>query len=219
MIHCGEKETVLPRPLSIFGVSHDRRKVELLFSIKGIGTSWLAERKVGEQVKLLGPLGNGFKIEPGWRDILLLAGGLGIAPLTFLAKEQAGRRKVTLAFGTSSSTELIAIPDLPKNVTYLTATEDGSAGSKGLVTALAKELIHDSTDAVLCCGPHGMLQALSKASWLSDKHVQVSLEVRMGCGTGLCFGCTISTSEGPKRVCRDGPVFPLVNVHWDSVRI
>jgi dihydroorotate dehydrogenase electron transfer subunit len=85
------------------------------------------------------------------------------------------------------------------------------------VTVLASEFAYGA-DSIFSCGPLGMLRSMSSAYWLEGKPVQISLEVRMGCGTGLCFGCTILTTGGPRRVCRDGPIFPLDSVCWDSVR-
>jgi dihydroorotate dehydrogenase electron transfer subunit len=217
MVTCDGEQSLLLRPFSIHGVNYERRRLALLFAVKGNGTGWLAGRRPGDKVKLLGPLGKGFKVEPHWHDLLLVAGGLGVAPLAFLAAEEAGQRRVTLAAGALTSTGLLGKAELPAGIRYDKATEDGSEGRRGRVTTLAEELA-PAADAVFACGPLGMLRSMSRASCLAGKPVQVSLEVRMGCGTGLCFGCTINTTSGQKRVCRDGPVFPISMVSWDSVR-
>jgi dihydroorotate dehydrogenase electron transfer subunit len=217
MVTCGSEETLLPRPLSVFGVSQDLVRIRLLLAIKGTGTAWLAGRRTGERVKVMGPLGNGFMLAPKWKNLLLVAGGLGIAPLAYLAAEHAGDRQLTLVAGAASKAGLLTRSDISEGVNYVVTTEDGSAGVRGLVTSVAQDLATDA-DAVFCCGPLGMLRSMAGASWLKEKPVQASLEVRMGCGSGLCFGCTILTKAGPKRVCSDGPVFPLGIVEWDSVR-
>lgn len=217
MVTCDSDETLLPRPFSVFGVTRDRQRLQLLLAIKGKGSRWLAERNPGDKVKVLGPLGNGFSIKDDWRNLLLVAGGLGIAPLAFLAADQAGRRQVTLAAGAATESSLLPRELLPDGIVYCVTTDDGSAGIKCLVTSLALEY-SSRADAVFGCGPLAMLRSMSDAGWLSNRPTQVSMEVRMGCGTGLCFGCSVQTEDGMKRVCRDGPVFPLDRVNWDSVR-
>ncbi|HEY54910.1 MAG TPA: dihydroorotate dehydrogenase electron transfer subunit [Dehalococcoidia bacterium] len=214
MVRCGEEpEYPLRRPFSI----HQRQggKIALLFNIVGKGTQWLAQRQPGDELDLLGPLGNGFTINPKARHLLLLAGGIGIAPLVSLADEALKRElSVTLLYGTPSAAQLY--PHLPK-VKIVTATEDGSAGKKGMITDLLPDFI-SGADQIFACGPLPMYRAMAAMPELSNKPVQVSLEVRMGCGQGICYGCTVKTRNGLKQVCQHGPVFELNDILWDELK-
>ena len=212
MASCGGG-TLLRRPLSIHGV--DRSRFSLLFRIVGEGTYWLAQRQIGNIVDVFGPLGNGFVIQPLARKILLIAGGIGLTPLVYLAKVAATHGiKATLLIGTSSAAHF---PDLPiDGVNIVKATDDGSEGYNGPVTDLIKNHL-DRVDQVFACGPLPMYRTMSRMSELKDKSVQVSLEVRMACGLGICYACTIKTRNGLKQVCNNGPVFDLNDVLWDEV--
>ncbi len=216
MVHCGE-DTLLRRPLSIHQL--DDNKFALLFTVVGKGTHWLSQRQAGSNIDLLGPLGNGFSINPASKNLLLVAGGIGITPLYFLAQDALGREcSVTLLYGT---TDIHRYPDnlLPSGVNLVAATEDGTAGQKGMITDLIPKYV-DWADQIFACGPMPMYcdMALKKQELkLEGKPAQVSLEVRMGCGRGLCYGCTLKTKSGLKRVCQDGPVFDLQDILWDEL--
>ncbi|MDP2918790.1 MAG: dihydroorotate dehydrogenase electron transfer subunit [Dehalococcoidia bacterium] len=216
MVRCGE-ETVLRRPLSIHRVDED--SVALLFMVRGKGTDWLAHREPGETLDIFGPMGNGFCIAPRAKNLLLVAGGIGIAPLYYLAEYAIQRKKhVTLLFGAASADCLYPPDFLPDGMKVAIATEDGSAGNKGLVTELLAEHVVIA-DQVFACGPLPMyrnMAAHKKTLGIEDKPVQISLEMRMGCGTGVCYSCTIRTKAGLKQVCKDGPVFNLDEVFWDE---
>jgi len=211
MVRCGEKgEYQLRRPLSIHQREGD--KIALLFSVVGGGTQWLSQRQPGDKLDLLGPLGNSFSLNPKSKNLLLIAGGIGMAPIHFLADEvirQGG--KVTLLYGTASATQLY--PTLPPEVRLVTATEDGSAGEKGMITDLLPDYSGEA-EQLFACGPLAMYRAMAQMSELKTKPVQISLEVRMGCGLGVCYGCTVKTKRGLKQVCKDGPVFELNDVLW-----
>jgi len=210
MVWCGE-ETLLRRPLSIHRVDGDR--FALLFLAIGTGTRWLAERQAGEKIDIIGPLGNGFKVSDDCRNLLLVAGGMGIAPLCFLAEEAVSRGKnVTLLYGTANPARL----PVPDSLTEVATTEDGSVGHKGMVTDPMPEHIHRA-DQVFACGPLAMYKAMAEMPELRDTPVQVSLETRMGCGRGICYACTVKTKDGLKQVCTDGPVFGLDEVVWEEI--
>ena len=214
MVHCGG-ESILPRPLSIH--QRDGSKIALLFAVVGKGTRWLSQSKVGDSLDIFGPLGNGFTIHPKSHNLLLIAGGMGIAPLNFLAIEaQKKGCSVTLREGVKTRLHVRKDEDKPAKVTSITVTEDGSAGEKGLVIDGLSELL-SQTDQIFACGPVGMYQAMAKMPELRNKPVQISLEVRMGCGRGVCYGCTVKTKEGLKQVCTDGPVFNLDDILWDEL--
>ena len=214
MVHCGE-ETLLRRPLSIHQVANNS-KLAFLVNVVGKGTHWLAQCQVGDNIDLLGPLGNRFSIHPESDKLLLLAGGIGIAPLRFLADEAVKRgRSVTLLYGTPTAHRY---PEdlLPPQIKLVTVSEDGSAGKKGLITDLLPDFI-DWADQIFACGPLPMYQAMTQIAELKDTPVQVSLETRMGCGRGICYGCTVKTRGGLKQVCWNGPVFSLDDVLWDEL--
>lgn len=217
MVRCGDH--TLPRPISINQV--DNNGIGLFFAVlsDGKGTKWLSERKKGEAVELFGPLGNGFEINSTSHSLLLVAGGMGIAPLLFLAQVATEKGlSVTLLYGTAGG-ERYSENLLPPKVELVSATEDGSVGYRGLVTDLIPKYA-GKADQIFACGPMPMYRNMwlkKKELKLEGKSVQVSLEVRMGCGTGVCYGCTIKTKKGLKQVCADGPVFDLDEVLWKEL--
>jgi dihydroorotate dehydrogenase electron transfer subunit len=196
-------------------------QVSILFAVVGAGTLWLSQRQKGDKLDLLGPLGNGFSVQPASKKILLAAGGIGIAPLVFLAQKALGSGKlVNLLLGARAKEVLYPKELLPEGIETLTATEDGSYGEKGKVTDILPKYV-DWADQVYACGPLAMYQSIAKQSkqWRIKSPIQISLEVRIGCGIGACFGCSIKTENGMKQVCRDGPVFNLDEVLLEEVRI
>ena len=221
MVCCGE-DTLLRRPFSIHQVNDDKTSLALLFSVVGRGTQWLSRRQAGDKIDLLGPLGNGYAIAPDSRNILLVAGGIGVAPLHFLAQKAiAEHYLVKLLYGARTAAELLSEQMLPLQIKVATATDDGTAGREGIVTSLLllPDLLADFTDwadQVFACGPSPMYKTMAKMPVLKDKPTQISLEVRMGCGLGVCYGCTVKTKTGLKQVCRDGPIFKLNDIVWDE---
>jgi len=222
MVRCGEGyKFLLRRPLSIHQVTEEFDQIWLLFAITGRGTSWLAQLKNGDKLDLIGPLGKGFAIRPQAQNLLLIAGGIGIAPLVFLAEQALKQKKsVTLLLGASSANQLYPQHLLPEGIKRLIATEDGSAGKKGLVTDLLPDFI-DWAHQICACGPIAMYQTIAEQQKRHQRElpIQISLEVRMGCGIGACFGCSIRTKQGMKQVCRDGPVFDLNNILWEEIKL
>jgi dihydroorotate dehydrogenase electron transfer subunit len=216
MVNCGESTTV-PRPLSVHQVSTEGT-VALFFAVRegGKGTKWLCQRRIGDTLELTGPLGNGYLL-PSSQRLLLLGGGIGIAPLYFLAQEALKKRcEVRLLHGASTKDHLYP-NELPEGVETIILTEDGSSGKSGMITDYLPKFINWA-DQVYACGPIGMYQVMNqqKERLLEDKPVQISLEVRMGCGFGVCYSCTIKTKTGLKQVCKDGPVFHLDEVIWEK---
>jgi len=207
----------LRRPLSIH--RSDGRKLALLFAVVGQGTEWLSGRMVGEYVDLLGPLGNGFEIRQGSQKLLLIAGGIGVAPLVALAEEgaQAGL-SVKLVMGAETAAKLYPQDFIHGGVEVICATDDGSAGEKGQATDFLPSLA-DWADQIFACGPIPMYRKMSEmGSLLGDKPAQVLLEQVMGCGVGACRGCAVMTNKGIKLVCKDGPVFQLGEIIWEEVK-
>ncbi|MFC2057145.1 dihydroorotate dehydrogenase electron transfer subunit [Chloroflexota bacterium] len=214
MVPCGE-DTLLPRPLSIHQLDGD--KIALLLNVVGKGTEWLSQRQTGDSLGLFGPLGNGFIISPNSKNLLLVAGGMGIAPLYFLAQHALKQGcSIKLLLGASTATQLYPRHLLPDDTELIVTTEDGTADQKGLITSLLPDFI-DWVDQIFACGPTPMYQAMAHMPELKNKPTQVSLEVRMGCGRGVCYGCTIKTKSGLKKVCEHGPVFDLDDIIWDEL--
>lgn len=217
MVNCGQ-ELTLRRPLSIHQVANSNQ-LYLLFNIVGKGTLWLSHCQKGDSLDLLGSLGNSFFIEPASKNLLLLAGGIGIAPLTFLAQQAISQGKsVTLLLGASTANQLYPQQALPGGIQTIVTTEDGSAGKKGMITDILPDFI-DWADQIYACGPLAMYQTIATQKQHMEKPIQLSLEVRMGCGLGACYGCSIKTRHGMKQVCRDGPVFNLEEIIWQEVKI
>jgi dihydroorotate dehydrogenase electron transfer subunit len=244
-VRCGD--FTLRRPFSIHqsspltGEDSGEGEIALLFKVAGKGTLWLSQRQRGDKVDILGPLGKGFTIEPKSKNLLLVAGGIGIAPLVLLMQHASSQHQITLIHGASTAAQLYpsAMPKigpssagkqrsklspLPKGVQFVPVTEDGSMGKKGMATDILPDFL-DWADQVYACGPADMYKVMAemslraKRSNLKLTKCQVSLEVRMGCGFGACYSCTINTKKGLKQVCRDGPVFELDDIIWQEVRI
>jgi dihydroorotate dehydrogenase electron transfer subunit len=225
MVRCGE-DCVLPRPFSIHQLDNDN--IALFFAVweDGKGTNWLSRRKIGDKVDIFGPLGNGFSIKPTSHNLLLIAGGTGIAPLYFLAQEAVNRGlSVTLLRGASGEFKLAGKPNPPQhypeellprgiNTTIISSTADGR---RGMVTDLLTPEVIKWADQIFACGPLAMYRdILIRKKQFKGKPVQVSLEVVMGCGLGVCYGCTVKTRQGLKQVCRDGPIFDINDIMWDD---
>jgi dihydroorotate dehydrogenase electron transfer subunit len=218
-IRCGE-ELTLRRPFSIHQIVKSGQ-VYFFFKVIGKGTAWLSLCRKGEKLDILGPLGNGFHIKPTSKNLLLVAGGIGITPLTFLAQQALAQEKsVTLLLGAHAKDELYPQKLLPSGIKTIITTEDGSCGEEGKVTDILSRYV-DWADQIYACGPLAMYKTIAgeRKQWRDKKPVQVSLETRMGCGIGACFSCSIKTKNGMKRVCRDGPVFNLDDVILEEVRI
>ena len=203
----------LRRPISICDAGAGR--IRLVFETKGKGTEFLARRRVGERLNLLGPLGQGFSIHSG--QILLVGGGIGVAPLHFAAQRCPGAVHAILGFRSAKTAVLTdAFRAICPRVDI--TTEDGSLGEKGLVVApLRRRLEKQPYAQILACGPRPMLRAVMEIAAEFDIPCEVSLEERMACGIGACLGCACRMTDGSfRRVCRDGPVFPATEVDWNA---
>jgi len=209
MVRCGEDaEHPLRRPFSIHRL--DNNKLAFLFTVVGKGTHWLAQCRAGNNIDLLGPLGNGYSIQPGSHNLLLLAGGIGIAPLCFLAEKALEQGcSVTLLHGARIRSHLYHEHLLPPGLEFIFFTEDGSVGRKGMITDFLPDFV-GWADQIFACGPTSMYHTIAtQKQQFRGKPAQISLEVRMGCGLGVCYGCTVKTKNGLKQVCKDGPIFNL----------
>jgi dihydroorotate dehydrogenase electron transfer subunit len=196
----------LRRPLSLHRVQADR--VSLLLQVRGGGTSAIAAAQVGDTLSLSGPIGNAFPA-PGVRQVLLVGGGIGAAPLQFLADRLASQGvTVAAAFGFRDHRHARLAHAFELEPLWL-ATDDGSQGSGGTVLDLLAHVPLQADTVVYACGPLAMLAALQ--DWTQQRGLTAfaSVEAHMACGTGVCHGCVLPTAQGYARACAEGPVFPL----------
>ena len=200
----------LRRPISVNDTLPDG--VVLYYKVVGEGTAVMAGMVPGDTLELLLPLGSGFHPERCREAALLVGGGLGAAPLYLLARELlAAGRKVTAVLGFNKADEVCLVEAYRAlGVPVHLATLDGSAGVKGFVTD-AIAAARPAFDRFYTCGPLPMMKAVCTTL---DAPGEASLEERMGCGAGFCYGCTTQTASGPKRVCADGPVFDKEEILW-----
>jgi dihydroorotate dehydrogenase electron transfer subunit len=210
---------LLRRPLSILDVDRARGNFRILFKIVGVGTRLLADKSRGDRLDLLGPLGSTFPDLSAHRTMAFVAGGIGMVPLYFQARELAEAAAPGAApaidywFGARSHEEIYLLDDLRRYCRRVEpVTDDGSLGQQGRVTALAEPHLA-GVDAVLSCGPNAMLADLQRrmagAPALAGITALAAMESFMGCGLGACLGCVITTTSGYERVCTEGPVFEL----------
>lgn len=209
----GIKDVFLRRPISVHDVDVAANTVTLLIQIVGKGTAHLSQLKVGDSLSLVYPLGKGFSVSENVKSPILVGGGVGIAPLLYLAKCYAavGIRPTILLGGRTQD----LIPTRESFAPYgdmLYATEDGSLGFKGLVTnhpQFVGMLQEGEADMIQTCGPTPMMKAVARMAVSSKLPCEVSLENTMACGIGACLCCVCDTDEGHLCVCKEGPVFDV----------
>ncbi len=218
---------LLRKPLGISRVKQSR--LEVLYKVVGEGTEILSQRASGEYIDILGPLGNSFPIDSitdrlKKEEILIIAGGIGIAPLLFLTEQLIRQKRVpasniSVLIGSSSKKHILLLREFKAlGAKIKIATEDASSGFKGKVTELAKNILkvkrQDLGVTIYVCGPRAMLKETASISSGYTISCFGLLEEYMACGTGACFGCVVATTSGYKRVCKDGPVFDLKSIKW-----
>lgn len=200
---------LLRRPISVCDARPDSGQVDLLVQKVGDGTCLIAERRPGAQVDMIGPLGNPFEADPK-RPALMIAGGVGVAPLHFLARRLcalgADPASITFCYGARTEGDFALLDRIESTgVEVALATEDGSRGARGYVTDVAEERMHPEAQ-IFVCGPSPMMNAALRLMRKRGLEGQLSLENMMGCGVGACQGCVVETRRGHLRVCCDGPV-------------
>lgn len=208
---------ILRRPFSIFRAGGG--KLEILYQVLGTGTRALSLAEAGERMDLIGPLGHGWEIPAGTAHALLVAGGLGVAPMGMLAEELARVGvAATLAQGAPNAARLLAGDVFDAACRRVeTATDDGSAGTAGYVTVLVERLLEETApDVVYVCGPEVMERTVANQASAAGIACQVSLERLMACGVGACLSCVVTTKSGRKRACVDGPVFDAAELVWSE---
>ena len=210
---CGEK--TLRRPISIHNVEGD--EITMIYEVKGDGTKWLSQRKPGDTLDILGPLGHGFPKLSG--KVLVVGGGIGVPPMYYTAK-CADKADAVLGFRNKDKALLIeAFQGICENVKVM--SDDGSLGQKGFVAQGVAEMLEENQyAAVFACGPKIMLKTTYDACKKKNVPCYVSMEERMGCGIGACLVCAVKLyrdgEEIMGHVCKDGPVFMGEEVVWDA---
>lgn len=211
-----DKSTLLPRPISICEINVPGNALRIVYRIAGAGTREFSGYQKGESVSVLGPLGNGYPLEAGTgRKVFLMGGGIGIPPLLELAKELSAEKQIILGYRDEN---LFLKEDFDNYGKVYTATEDGSAGTRGnVMDAVAENALE--ADIIYACGPMPMLRAIRRYAVTHGIPAYISLEEHMACGVGACLGCVVKTREVDShshvhnaRICTDGPVFEAQDV-------
>jgi len=210
------RSTILPRPISICEVNEEKSALRIVYRIAGQGTKEFSSFVAGDQVDILGILGNGFPLEAGrGKKAFLMGGGIGVPPILQLAKELDADKQVVVGYRDSS---LFLKEDLDKYAKVYVATEDGSVGTKGNVMNAIEDNALDA-EVIYACGPMPMLRAIKRYAEEKGIKAYISLEEHMACGVGACLGCVVKTKEVDHhshvhnaRICTDGPVFDAEEV-------
>jgi dihydroorotate dehydrogenase electron transfer subunit len=206
-------DPLLRRPYSVYRADPFAATLTFLVRPFGRGSAWLSQRTVGETLDFLGPLGNSYTFERRAQRVLMLAGGVGVAPLVMLSDEAVARGlDVVFVMGAATEAGLLPASELPGSVEYVVATDDGSRGHHGLATEVLAAYV-GWADQVFACGPEAMYRTLrdviNPLRVNGKPPVQISVERGMACGLGACLGCVVETTHGMLASCVKGPVFDL----------
>ena len=203
---------LLRRPFSICDVSDD--KIFFMFDIHGEGTKIMSQKKKDDILDVLGPLGNGFSIEENVDSVVILAGGLGMAPFPYLIRKYQSEKNIFSFIG-GRNKDYVSSYGM---INYQFATDDGSLGFKGTVLELFENEIKNlptTNFQILACGPTPMLKAVKLYCEKNNFNCQISTESAMACGFGICQGCPIEKANDNDSyflVCKDGPVFNIKDI-------
>ena len=227
-VRCGPGPVpLLRRPFSVAWVEGEL--CSFVFEEVGVGTRLLGQLRPGDALEVLGPLGRGFTVDGAADVCVIVSGGVGCAPFPLLIRRllDRGVRDIVVLSGASTAHRLYPAAQFRRGaaVDVQEATDDGSRGTRGLVTELLADLRRERYDALYACGPNRMLAAVAGALPWGDAAagiLEASLEAPMGCGFGTCLGCALPmrSEDGETRwalCCSDGPVMPMVDVDWDAI--
>jgi dihydroorotate dehydrogenase electron transfer subunit len=210
-IKINRADLLLRRPISIY--RYEKDEMTFIYKVVGKGTKELSDMKVSENLSILASLGKGFEILPAYKNVFLVGGGIGCAPLMSIIESNEEINYTTfLGFDTADSIYCESEFEA-KSKKLLISTDDGSYGYNGFITQLLSEKLDEGTpDVIFACGPTPMLKSLQTV--LKSKNIKafISIEERMGCGMGGCAVCACMTTNGVKKACVDGPVFNLNEV-------
>lgn len=208
-IFSNDGSKLLPRPISICEINKDYGTIKVVYRVVGAGTKEFSQLTIGDDVEVMGPLGNGFPLEEG--KAIVVGGGIGVPPMYELAKQLPGDVIAVMGYRDDDLFLTEDFTDVASDL--IIATDDGSVGTHGTVVDAMKENELDA-DVIYACGPKPMLRAVAEYAAEHDIKCYVSMEERMACGVGACLGCVCQSTEkddhshvNNKRVCKDGPVF------------
>lgn len=213
-MYTNDSGKLLPRPISICEIDKENKQLRVVYRVTGenTGTEQFSKLVAGDEIEILGPLGNGFPLKE--KKAFLIGGGIGIPPMLELAKQLNAEKQIVVGY----RDELFLTEELSENGTVYVATEDGSAGTKGNVLDAIREN-GLTADIIYACGPTPMLRALKTYAEENDIECYISMEERMACGIGACLACVCKSKEKDhhtnvhnKRICKDGPVFLATEV-------
>jgi dihydroorotate dehydrogenase electron transfer subunit len=212
----GSSTTFLRRPISINFVDRQANELWLMVAMVGDGTRQLGQLHVGDSLNCVLPLGNGFTVQSdsiALKKVLLVGGGVGVAPLLYLGAElKAQGCEVTFLLGGRSAKDVLELDLFNKYGRVCVTTEDGTLGEQGFVTN--HSVLVESFDKIFTCGPTPMMKAVARYAKEKDIYCEASLENMMACGLGACLCCVEKTTEGNLCVCKNGPVFPISKLMW-----
>lgn len=211
-LYCNDGTKLLPRPISLCGIDRENGMLRMVYRVAGKGTADFSKMVAGDEIRILGPLGNGFTLKN--KKAFLIGGGIGIPPMLQLAKELDCEKTAVLGY----RDELFLLDDFKAVCDTYIATEDGSAGTKGnVIDAIKANGLQ--ADIIYACGPTPMLRALKAFAEENKMECYISMEERMACGIGACLACVCKSKEKDdhthvhnKRVCKEGPVFDAKEV-------
>lgn len=216
-VYCNDKTKLLPRPISLCGIDREKGTLRLVYRVtgEGTGTEEFSKLNAGDEIRVLGPLGNGFTILPE-KKAFLIGGGIGVPPMLQLAKEM-GKTPFDIVMGYRNA-DAFLLDEFKEQGNVLVATEDGSIGTKGNVLDAIRENAAKA-DVIYACGPTPMLRALKAYADEQNMECFISMEERMACGIGACLACVCKSKEkdehtnvNNKRICKEGPVFDAKEV-------
>lgn len=211
-MYTDDKSRLLPRPISLCEIDREKNRLRVVYRVTGkkTGTEQFSLLRPGDPIDILGPLGNGFPLEPGTgKKVFLIGGGIGVPPMLELAKQLDAENQLVMGY----RDEQFLTEEFKENGNLYIATEDGSAGTRGnVMDAIGENGL--TADVIYACGPAPMLRAVKKYAEDNGILCYVSMEERMACGIGACLACVCQSSNidehsqvHNKRVCKDGPVF------------
>ena len=213
----GSPSTFFRRPISINFVDRQRNELWLLVATVGDGTRRMAQLTAGDTLNMMGPLGRGFTLPGGDnpRSVLLVGGGVGVAPLLYLGAT-LGERGVrpTFLLGARTANDLLLMDEFRRYGDVYVTTEDGSEGERGFVTQHTVLQRQPKFDLIQTCGPTPMMKAVARYAFQQGIECEASLENMMACGLGACLCCVEKTTSGNLCVCKDGPVFNVKQLLW-----
>ena len=221
-VYSNDPSKLLPRPISLCGFDKEKGTIRLVYRVtgEGTGTEEFSRLKVGDTIRLIGPLGNGFTVIPG-KKAFLVGGGIGVPPMLQLAKEinkiQVAPMQVIMVYRDENT---FLLDEFKEEAQCFVSSDNGAVGTKGTVVDAIKENMLEA-EVIYACGPMPMLRALKEYAEANQMECFVSMEERMACGIGACLACVCNskdkdehTNVNNKRICKEGPVFNAKDIEW-----